>query len=77
MNDFVEKKETNRYKVSVVKQTETIITVTVFEGNPQVTVRNDYEGIKMTGKKKGNLIQLHVPSSAFKKTLTNTSSNGT
>lgn len=61
----------NRYKISVVKETETIITVTVFEGNPTVVVSNEYEGIKITGKKKGNLIQIHVPSSAFKKALTN------
>lgn len=68
-------KETNRYKISVVKETETIITVTVFEGNPTVVVKNDYEGIKITGKKKGNLIQVHVPSSVFKKALTNTTDN--
>lgn len=71
VNDFIQKKETNRYKISVVKEVETIITVTVFEGNPTVVVKNDYEGIKITGKKKGNLIQVHVPSSAFKKALTN------
>lgn len=71
VNDFIQKKETNRYKINVVKEIETIITVTVFEGNPTVVVKNDYEGIKVTGKKKGNLIQIHVPSSAFKKALTN------
>lgn len=73
MNDFLQKKEVNRYKVSVTKETETIITVTVFEGNPTVVVKNDLEGIKITGKKKGNLVQIHVPSSAFKKALDNPS----
>jgi hypothetical protein len=42
-----------------------------------VTVLNDFENIKITGRKKGNIIQIHVPSSAFKKALTNSTDNTT
>ena len=71
INDFVNKGETSRYKINVVKEQETIVTITVFEGNPSVSIKNVDEGIDVKGTKKGNLIQLHIPSSAFKKALTN------
>lgn len=51
----------------MVKGSDTIITVTVFEGEPTVTAQNVYEGINITGKRSGNTIRLLVPSSLFEK----------
>lgn len=45
------------------------MTVTVFEGEPQVTVENLFEGINITGKRSGNLIHIVVPSSVFNKKI--------
>lgn len=68
--DFGIAKEVNEYKVSVVKGADTIITVTVFEGDPKVTALNIYEGVNLTGKRMGNLIRITVSSELFEKKKT-------
>ena len=67
VTDYVARAQINRYKINVIKEEETIITVTVFEGDPTVTVSNPIEGINLHSKKKANLIQFHIPTSAFLK----------
>lgn len=66
VTDVVSANNTNLYKVSSVKDQNVVITVTVFEGDPTVTVYNTIENINKTAKKKDNHITISVSPTEFK-----------
>jgi hypothetical protein len=60
MTDYLTKNTTNTYSIHVIEGQDTIITITVFDGNPVATLKDIKNNITVNKNKQGNSIHFYV-----------------
>jgi hypothetical protein len=60
MTDFVSANGINLYRINRLEDQDTVITITVYEGNPTATIKDFTNNIVKTKSKIGNSIHFNV-----------------